>query len=62
RQGPVAVAFAGAAAALLGTVFALGGDLAALLLAHAAYNAAAVAKDRWRPFAARRVASAPAAG
>jgi membrane protease YdiL (CAAX protease family) len=48
------VAFAAVAAALLGGAYAAGASLAAVALAHAAYNAGAVAVDRWGPRAARR--------
>lgn len=57
RQGPVAVAFSAVAATILGAVFAWRGDLAAVVLAHAAYNASAVIVDRWGPPAARRAAA-----
>lgn len=58
RQGPVAVGFSAVAAALLGIVFVWREDLAAVALAHAAYNASAVVMDRWGPPAARRAAGA----
>jgi membrane protease YdiL (CAAX protease family) len=57
RQGPVAAVFSAVAAALLGAAFVWHGNLAAVMLAHAAYNASAVAVDRWGPPAVRRAAA-----